>query len=178
VEYGRLFWDKMLVNSGDLLGKDNAAKFLKNSLNDKPNDIEIIDGDIIQKIKSSQEFKTKINRVLEKYANETKINILITGDNNKDESFTLSEDLDLKLSLNRVKLGIDGFKNDNGAWDLDITLQDGYNYKIEETEETDSLKQKMIIMLNNFAAKSAKQGIINFYDITIKFRLENYEVIK
>ena len=73
-------------------------------------------------------------------------------------------------------------KNDNNTWNLQIGINDTYDFTDfkelkEYTDKEDSILTDIFsTLLNNFGVVSSEYGVIKKYDIKIKFDLNNYVV--
>ena len=99
-----------------------AAKCLNNSLHKSPKNLTITDAKTISKIQDDNNFKECLNKIIKKYGNKNQFN---TGYNNESLAF---EDGDLFLALHNAYINVIGNKQENGKWNLDITLCDEYDF--------------------------------------------------
>jgi hypothetical protein len=159
-----------------------SAKFLEHSLQQKPNDLVILDNDeIIEKIKSDARFKEKIKDIIAAYGvNSNYFNT--SNENLKEDSknnVLYFKSRDLFLSLNNTNIQVIGNKINN-KWILDITLTDIYDFtdfkELQEYFDENIFNSFIGSTANNAAMISTSCGLINPYNITIRFKIENYEV--
>lgn len=171
-----LCWNKGIKELYDH-NLDCAAKFLKHSLQPEPQDIVINNFDIIiDKIKTDANFQERIEEIIEKYG---KSKTFDTNKHNKedDKEYKLLTYLntDLKLSLNNTTINVIG-KKTNGKWKLDITIVDVYDFtdykELQELKDSDSFLDLIGNLANNVAMISTSCGLINQYNVTIKFSIE------
>lgn len=85
------------------------------------------------------------------------------------------------FSLHNSCISVLGNKQDNGKWHLDITLSDTYDFTdLQEIEKyinnDDFWKELFGSVGNNLAMISTSCNVVNEYKITIKFKIENWEV--
>jgi len=150
----------------------NAAFFLQHSLGENPSNLEIREGQIIEVIKKDDFFENKIHTILEKYNNETHIDIPL------EKESLVFESNDLYFGINKAKISINGTKNNN-KWNLKIHFNDTYDYTqfkdIEEyIKDTESIKKSLFSStLYNLAHMSVKYGVMKVYEVDIYF---DYEV--
>lgn len=156
---------------------DCAAKFLKHSLQLEPQDIVINNSDIIiDKIKADANFKKRIEAIVKKYG---KSKTFDTNKHNKeaDKEYKLLSYLstDLKLALNNTTINVTG-KKSNRKWNLDITIVDVYDFtdykELQELKDSDGFWDFGGNLANNAAMISTSCGLINQYNVTIKFSIE------
>lgn len=152
-----------------------SSELLDYSLQEKPNDLIITEGKIIDAIKNDNYFKDKLNEIIKKYGNNKNFN---TGENNESLAFQKG---DLFLALHNSYINVLGNREDNGNWNLEITLSDVYDFtELQEIEKYVNDNDLMIDILastgNNLAMLGASCNVVNQYNITIKFKIENWEV--
>lgn len=171
-----LCWNKGLeiLRSHNL---DCAAKFLRHSLQQNPHDIVIINDDIIiDKIKSDTNFKERMEEIINKYGSSKSFD---TNKHNTktDKKYKLLSYLntDLKLALNNTTILVKG-KKVNNKWKLDITILDIYDFtdykEFQEIFDSEDFWEFGGKLANNAAMISTSCGLINTYNITIKFSIE------
>ena len=156
---------------------DCSAKLLEHSLQHYPEDITILDDDvIIGKIKGDKNFKDKIKTIVKKYGNTKSFNT--NNYNSKEDSDYKSLnylDSDLTYALNNTTIQVEGRKSGD-KWNLDITIIDIYDFtdykELQEFIEANTLKTIIGLAANNMAMISTSCGLINPYNITIKFSIE------
>lgn len=152
-----------------------AAKCLNNSLHKAPKDLTITDTKTISKIQGDENFKKCLHKIIETYGDKSQFN---TGEYNESLAF---EDGDLFLALHNAYITVIGNKQKNGKWNLDITLSDEYDFtdfkEISEYIKDDDFWKAFIgSTANNLAMIGTACNVVNEYNITIKFKLENWEV--
>lgn len=150
-----------------------SSEFLDHSLQENPNDITIMEGKIIQDIIDDNYFKNKLNEIIKKYGNNENFNT--------DNESLAFENGDLFFSLHNSCISVLGNKQDNGKWHLDITLSDTYDFtdlqEIEKYINNDDFWKGLFGSVgNNLAMISTSCNVVNEYEITIKFKIENWEV--
>lgn len=158
----------------EFIGHKFSAKLLKHSLNDHPEDLLIVEDDIIDTIKQDKYFKNKINEIINKYANS---NSFDTSGENDSLSF---ENGDLFLSLHNAYINVLG-KKINNKWNLDVTLSDKYDFtnfqEIGEYIKNDNFLEGFFGSAgNNLAMIGTSCKVVNEYNITIRFKIKNLEV--
>lgn len=137
-----------------------------------PKDMEIISGKEINDIKKDDNFKNKINSILNEHENESKINVngIIRFGNG-----------DLLLALHDATLNVIGEKQINNSWNLQIEITDRYDFtdykEIQEIiGENIGLLERLGKIANNIAMISASCNVIKEYNISIKFNMDNWKV--
>lgn len=154
---------------------DISSELLDHSLQEKPNDLTITEGKIIDTIKNDNYFKDKLNEIIKKYGNNDNFN---TGENNESLAFQKG---DLFLALHNSYINVLGNKDNNNNWNLEITLFDVYDFtELQEIEKYIDDNDLIIDILastdNNLAMLGTSCNVVNEYKITIKFKIENWEV--
>ena len=152
-----------------------AADCLVHSLQEKPEDIIITKGDIIDEIIRNEAFKKEINKILKKYEKQEQF---ITG--KEEESITFAS-VNLFFALHNTFIEVIGNKKIDGTWNLDITLDDEYDFtdlqEIEEYVDNDEYFKSLAGAIgNNLAMIANSCNVVNTYHITIKFSINSKEV--
>ena len=153
---------------------DFSADCLEHSLQQSPDDLEITDTNIIEKIKENNEFKEKVSSIVEQYS-ET--DFFDTKDNSESFSFNNG---DLFYALHNVYIDVSGKKQLDNSWYLEIVLSDTYDFtelkKIEDyINNEDFIKSFGNSFINNFALIATSCKVLNPYNITIKFTIDNWK---
>ena len=123
-----VFW-QVVVAGGILANMKLSARLLLNSLSPfgkEPDDLIIDDEQTINQIKESEEFKTKIKQLIEKYCidnNKFKANSLDNEDCNIEFN-----NKDLFLAIHGSPMNIDIEKNENGTWNINMEIIDTYDF--------------------------------------------------
>lgn len=142
-----------------------GAEFLEHSLQEKPEDLYITEGKIIEEIKKDENFTKKIDKILKEYGNGSEF------DTQENESINY-KNLDLFLALNNTEINVKG-NRENNKWKLDITITDIYDFtdlkEFNEYIDDNIIKGFIGSFLNNSAMLSTAFNVINQYNITIKF---------
>lgn len=171
-----IFWE--IVVAGGLLANLKLSAFLlqKSLVNfgeESSKEIEITDENIVNIILGSEEFKTKISKLIKKYGN---------GSIELKEYHTDFVGGDLFLALHGVRINLNGNKQENGMWNLKVEIKDTYDYtdfksfKEYITSSNSIPKSIFSSALNNFAVASSEYGVIRPYKFIIKFEIENFEI--
>lgn len=152
-----------------------AADCLVHSLQEKPKDLVITEGDVIGEIIKNETFKIKINEIIKKYEKQE---YFTTGKEKESISFNSAN---LFFALHNTYLEVIGNKQIDGTWNLDITLDDEYDFtdlqEIEEYVDNDEyLKRFAGATGNNLAMIATSCRVVNTYHITIKFTINSREV--
>lgn len=152
-----------------------AADCLVHSLQEKPDDMIILEGNVIDEIIKNEAFKIKINEIIKKYEKQEYFS---TG--KEEESITFTS-LNLFFALHNTFIEVIGNKRIDGTWNLEITLDDEYDFTdLQEIEEyvdnDDSFKGFVGATGNNLAMIANSCNVVNTYHITIKFTINSKEV--
>jgi len=115
---------EIIVAGGRGFKFDLSADLLQHSLQKNPEDITIEDKDIINAILIDANFKSTINDMIDKYGKNTKH---FKIEKNEEDKFKF-DDKDLYFAIHGVYVNMEATKNDNNKWNLDIVLQDTYDY--------------------------------------------------
>lgn len=126
--------------------------------------------EFINKIKNSRTFQETINTFLCKKNNS------FSQDTVGVVSFPLLPSLDLYLSLHDCTVWVEGEKNDDGTWNLQVLMVDIYNFDYKDLEKLKSLGEKLSWAINNIAYSSQEVGAITPFDVEIRFTMENYKI--
>lgn len=158
----------------NLKGYNCAANCLNNSLHKNPDDMIITEQKIIDKIQNDNNFKECLKNIIDKYRNEKEFT---TGENKESLAF---ENGDLFLALHNTYIKVAGNKQENGKWNLDITLSDVYDFtdfkEMGEYIEDDDFWMNFIgCTANNLAMIGTACNVVNEYNITVNFKIENWE---
>ena len=161
------------VNGLKIAGKIHSAEFLEHALQENPQDLVITDGKIIDKIKEDGYFKAEIDKIIKKYGNEAYFD---TGE--KTESFSFNNG-DLFLAIHSAYIHVIGEKQKNNSWNLDITLSDLYDFTefktLKEYLEAEDIIKFLAIVGNNIAMLGTSCNVVHTYNVTIKFKIENWK---
>lgn len=153
-----------------------AAMLLQHSLQKKPKDITIENENIIEDILNDENFKSTIKNMVDKYGENTD-NFKITK--NEQDKF-MFDNSDLYFAIHGVYVNMDATKNKSNKWNLDILLQDTYDYtefKILNDYYSDAnsvLKSVVSSILYNIAYFAQKSGTLTPYEVYIKIKIEDY----
>lgn len=170
------FWQTVIEVGREYAGFDISADFLQHSLEEKPKDLYIEDGKVINKIKRDNQFKEKINQIIDKYGKEKK-QFIAKGD---DISISF-KNKDLYFSIHSANMIVKGNKY-NGKWELDIELNDKYDYSapkgmLQYYFDTNSVPKSIFSStLYNLASASMKLGVMKEYMIYINLKTNEDEV--
>lgn len=144
----------------------NGTEFIKYSLQEEPKDRIILEGRIIEDIKSDINFKDIVNKILQENKDNIEFDITCGLDYRNPDLF---------LALNNTTINIIG-KKENGKWKLNITITDRYDFtdfkEINEYCDDDRLKGILGSTANNLGMISVASGVMHEYNVTIKFNIE------
>ena len=99
----------------------------------------------------------------------------------KEEESITFKDPNLFFALHNAYIELTGRKQKDKTWDLDITLNDEYDFtdlqEIEEYVDNDDYFKSFVgATANNFAMIADSCNVVNTYHITIKFSINSKEV--
>ena len=153
-----------------------AAKCLEHSLQEKPTDVEITEGKVINDIVGDSNFKKAIKDFVNKSQETGQIS-------NSKKVITFAKG-NLGLSLHNATLKVNGKRQKNNKWKLNITILDLYDFtKLKRLQEyivqnatfSDNLENFAAAVGNNIAIIGSSCKVVNTYNITIRFTIENWE---
>ena len=167
-------WQVVAIG-GNVVGFDSSAELLEHSLTDKPKDLLITEGKIVDEIKNDSQFQQKLKDIVIKYGKDTakfNTNVLkIQFDNS-----------DLYFAIHGADIIVTGEKV-NEKWKLDIEIKDPYDYtefkNLEDyVKDANSIPKSMFSsFIYNLAHISVMFGVIKEYNVIIRFIIDNYEVV-
>ena len=160
-----VFWKGAVVLL-QTIGFSVSAELLNHAISEKPSNLMIDNGFIIESIKNDETFRKKIKNILIK--NKEKNQISIT------EIISFNSG-DLQASIHNATIHVEGIKQNNN-WYLKIEIIDEYDFTdLKELQEYIDSKIKGFILstANNAAILSTSCGVLNTYSLKIKF---DYEV--
>lgn len=172
------FWQTVIEVGRRYAEFDISADFLQHSLEEKPEDLHIEKGKVVDEIKKDNQFKEKINKIINEYGKEKK-QFIAKGD---DISISFNNK-DLYFSIHSANMIVTGNKY-NGKWELDISLDDKYDYSAPEGilqyyfDTNSVLKSIFSSTLYNLASASMKLGVMKEYMIYINFKTNEDEVMQ
>ena len=179
-----IFWELVVIGGlfKNLKFSSDCLSYSLSTKDKEPEKLNITDNDedVISLIKKDEKFKAKIKSIISKYGKNDHISINQNNFDNKEDFSYSFVDEDLFYSLHSVQiLSVDGIKNNN-LWNLNIILTDRYDFTeiLSNDRYNKGKKQKYPNLgnaLNDFAAISSQYGVIQSYDITIKFKWSNLD---
>ena len=113
---------------------------------------------LANKVKNSSTLKNKVTEEIAK-VNDNKINYIGTIDFDR-----YNGDMDLYLSIQHADIKMDGIKNGEGHWDIDVTIWDSYNF--DELRDDFSFGS----VANNFGLILQSIGVLKPYEWSINFK--------
>ena len=166
-------WQVVAIG-GNVVGFDSSAELLEHSLTNKPKDLIITEGKIIEEIKNDSQFKERINDIVRTYGKDTttfNTGVLkIQFDNS-----------DLYFAIHGADINVTGNKIDK-KWNLSIEISDIYDYtELKDLDDyigdANSVPKSMFSsFIYNLAHFSTIFGVIKEYEVIIKFNIDSYEV--
>lgn len=170
------FWQTVIEVGGKYAEFDISADFLQHSLEEKPEDLYITNGKVVDEIKKDNQFKEKVNKIIAEYGKgKTQF---VTKSNDNYISFN---NKDLYFSIHSANMIVKGNKY-NEKWELDISLDDKYDYSapkgiLQYYFDTNSVPKSIFSStLYNLASASMKLGVMKEYMIYINFKTNEDEV--
>lgn len=168
---------KLIIQILHMINYNCSAEFLDHSLQAKPNNIVIQDNHIIiNKIQEDLNFKNYIKSVIKKYGTTKSFNTSKhTSDDDKEYKYLNYIDNDLKLALNNTNINVIGDKVNN-KWFLEVIITDIYDFtdykEVFQFINANGFLDFIGNLANNIAMISTSCGVINVYNVTIKFKME------
>ena len=190
-----VFWETA-INVGLIFNYKLAAKLLKHSLSEigeNPKKYNITDKSIIEEVKEDIDFNNKLKEIIKNYKDD---NYFKTSNDIIKETFAFENNTDLKFAIHNAEIIVEGNKNQDGTWYLQVEILDRFDFtdfvfpeeydnKYQEinknenkstTEKTiSSVKNGLGYTLNNMALASVQYGVLKEYDLKINFDIENYK---
>lgn len=168
IQIVQLFAWKMCAMGAELiLDWKVGAKFLNHSLQEKPKDLYITEGIVIDRIKQDESFKNTIKTIIDNNKNKDNFSVEKVG--------ILFDKFDLKLGLNNVAMNINGKKQEE-HWILNITMTDRFDFtdlkELTEYIKNNVIKSAFLSTMNNLGMVSTAYNVMNEYNIKIEFSME------
>lgn len=168
-----MFWETVVI--GGLIKDMKLSSYLMQiSLTnsgeyEKEGQVLIInDENISNLLINNEEFKSIINEFL------IHDNVEVIK---KEVKFTKD---DLLLAIHRATISVNGSKNTNNTWNLNIELEDTYDFTEiikDYIGSASSIKMSLFSStLNNFAAISSSYNVIKPFNFIIKVNVKDYQV--
>lgn len=189
-----IFW-KTVINGGLLFNYKLAAKLLRHSLSevgDNPKIYNVTDKDIIENIKKDIDLTSKLDEIVKEHNDGQYFKTATEGEK---ETFAFENTTDYKFAIHNAEIIVEGNKNKDNKWDLNIEILDRFDftdfifpeeydgkYKEINKQENKTQTQKVIsgaknglgYTLNNMALASVQYGVLKEYDVKISFSMNNY----
>ena len=169
-------WQAVAIG-GNVVGFDSSAELLEHSLTDKPKDLVITEGKIVEEIKKDSQFKKRLNEIVKEFGKDT-------SSFNTEEIKKMSiqfDNSDLYFSIHRAEIKVIGEK-EKEKWNLKIELIDPYDYTEfknldDYVKDANSVPKSMFSsFIYNLAHVSVMFGVIKEYKVIVRFNIDNYEV--
>lgn len=175
------FWQAVIEMGGKYTDFPISAQFLQHSLEEKPDDLFITDGDIVNTIAEDENFQKVIKKIIEKKG-KNKNSFDFNSEDNQDEELVLSfNDRDLFFALHLVNLKVSAVK-ENNKWKLEIKIHDTYDYTefknpAQYYNDTNNVSKSILSSsLYNLAALSNHYNVMKKYEIEIDFTINDYQL--
>ena len=178
-----LFW-QIVVDGGLLADMKLSARLLTNSLcwfGEEPEDVLIDSGDTITDIVDSEEFKSKIKFLIEKYCQNDEL-FESNSQENEDCVMEFNDHRDLLYAIHGSTTYFKIERGERNGWNIDFEIQDTYDFtdfkNIKRYAKSNKLMLRSILSttLNNLGVVSSKYGVLKPYQVTIKIQLKNHEL--
>ena len=174
------FWN-IVVIGGYFTKMNLSSKLMQNSLSNNPKDITITDKDTIKQIEENEAFKSKVKYIVEKYGQDNSSFQFTEKNDKKDANIEFNNNYDLFLSIHGGTIRINGTKNNDDHWDLDINISDIYDftdwkrkdeiYVSHDIDENDAKKlSEFANTLNNFGVISMKYGVLKKFKVSVNIK--------
>ena len=167
-----VFWQTVIESGREAFGYELAADLLQHSLEEKPEEFVISDEQIIAKVKENEDFKNKIDKIIEQHRNEISFYIA-----EGEESLDFN-DSDLYFAIHSAKIEMNAIKSDKEKWNIDISLSDRFDFTEwkwpnKYYNDTNGIFKSMLSStLYNLAYVSQKLEVVKEYRVVIKFSFE------
>lgn len=161
-----------LANAFKIGGFSFSANCLENSLTKSPKDMVITDGKTINTIKKDKNFINVIKNIIQEHEKESAFN---------KKTIISFNDGDLFLALHDATLKVNGKKESDKTWKLNIEVLDTYDFTdYKEIHEiisgNHSLLNRLGNVANNIAMISTSCNVMREYNIRIMFDMNNKEI--
>jgi hypothetical protein len=171
---GKKVGNSILINKGYY----EANELWQHSLQDNPRDLHFgQNNSICMQIRKSDEYNDYVDELI-RQANKqgldsisfNSLNDELVDDNGNSEHIQFNEG-NLKYAIHGVDGGmqVKGHKNQNGQWELEIEMNDTYDFHKRGYQEEDG-SFSGALMLNDTAYKMQKIGAINSFNSQFAFK--------
>lgn len=175
-----VFWQTVVEVGRNFADFDISADFLEHSLENNPTNLYIKEGKVVEEILNDETFKNNVQNIVKEYGKNTNSFVFNSSENSK---YPMNfNEKDLYFSIHSAELKIVGKKYSNGKWNLNITLNDRYDYSSPKNikkyynDTSNVIKSIFSSTLYNCASMSIKDGVMKEYNIEIVIIIDNYEV--
>lgn len=164
------FWQLVIEIGGKYANFDIAAQFLQHSLNEKPEDLVITEGKIVEDIIGDKNFTNKVEQIIEKYGNGNNEFIV----KQEDKESVAFKNSDLYFAIHKASIELNAEKEVD-KWKLNITIIDKYDYSELKNikkyySDTNKISKSIFSStLYNLAHLSIKLGVMKEYFVYVKF---------
>jgi hypothetical protein len=157
------------VGNTNILGGVNrpiSSSLMNRSLTLNPSSLNITNqnqdkyGNAVDEMKKSNDFNDYVKKI-----NENARNGQVSVPANKDNSFIFGSG-DLKSAFHKVNAGFTGTQSSDGSWNLNVSIQDKYNYELDKGGYAGDT---LFTTLNKAAYFSQNNGVISSYDVNVNF---------
>ena len=169
------FWLGVSKNYLKPNGWNIASAFLNHSLKLNMGNLDMNIGEskdpnnVINAIKQSDDYKNFIQDKMQKAKESGEAHINYNGGVGTGKDSLVFNSGDLKYSFQKItNISINGKMLDNGTWELNVKLNDTYDYAF--TPELNEYKGELKATVGaNVATVSQTQGVISNYNINVEF---------
>ena len=166
------FWQAVIELGGRYFNYELAAELLQHSLEKEPTDFLISDEEFIELIVKDENFKNKINEIINKHKKEKEIYIPI------GQEYVAFENSDLYFAIHNANIKMEAQQDSNLDWNIEITLSDTFDFTkwkapLEYCFDANNIPKSILSStLYNLAFISQKLGVIKEYDVIAELTIK------
>ncbi len=166
------FWQTVIELGGRYFNYELAAELLQHSLEKEPTDFLISDEEFIELIVKDENFKNKINEIINKHKKEKEIYIPI------GQEYVAFENSDLYFAIHNANIKMEAQQDSNLDWNIEITLSDTFDFTkwkapLEYYFDANNIPKSILSStLYNLAFISQKLGVIKEYDVIAELTIK------
>ena len=176
-----IFW-QVVVIGGMLANMKLSARLLSNSLSifgQKPQDLVIEDDETTELIIKNERFKEKINQLIKKYG-KNKEDFIVDNEAPKEDILIRFNGGDLLYALHDATMLTKAKKDKDNKWNFEIEINDIYDFTDfkdlkEYSDSEERLRDIFSSTLNNLGVVSSEYGVIQTFNLKIKFKTKEGE---
>ena len=166
------FWQAVIELGGRYFNYELAAELLQHSLEKETTDFLISDEEFIELIVKDENFKNKINEIINKHKKEKEIYIPI------GQEYVAFENSDLYFAIHNANIKMEAQQDSNLDWNIEITLSDTFDFTkwkapLEYYFDANNIPKSILSStLYNLAFISQKLGVIKEYDVIAELTIK------